>query len=264
MAEREEKIIKKGEKKEEKKPSLWQRMKKPLAAGLLGASLLFSSAKRVDAIYLLARPPPPYAAAEVEKDKLLKKGLEILNNYWYGDGTPESLEIAKKIFESIYKKTGNPVALDLNHVTDHYLAIEDRNYYQSKARLLNKLKSVEERLKSYPDDIRALDKKEETLEALFHAAHGLYFNKEEYRKYRNEKEIDLYYKDAIEYGKKLIEFEKEYLYKLLSNSKFNVYTSTGPIEIDDTERDDAIKHLKKYLVENENMYEELLKEKRKD
>ncbi|MEM4589927.1 MAG: hypothetical protein QXK21_01515 [Candidatus Micrarchaeia archaeon] len=265
MTEREEKIIKKGEKKEEKKPSLWQRMKKPLAAGLLGASLLFSPAKKADAIPILVRAPPPYVAAEVENDKLLKAGWKILQEYSDGKcSSEERLQIAKKIFESVYKRTGNPVALDLKDVTDYYLAVEDRTYHQTKTRLLNRLKSVEERLKSYPDDIRALDKKQETLKSLFEAAHGLYFDKEIYREYRKKDEIDLYYEDAIKYGKELIEFEKEYLESLLSNSKFNVYTSKGSLEIPNTERNDAIKHLKKDLKENENMYEELLKEKRKD
>ncbi|MEM3715312.1 MAG: hypothetical protein QW054_04975 [Candidatus Micrarchaeia archaeon] len=263
MAEREEKIIRKGEKKEIKKPSLWQRMKKPLAAGLLGASLLFSPAKKADAIYLLARPPPPYAANEVENDKLLKKGYEILVNYWYSDGTKESLQIAKKIFESVYKNTGNPVALDLNHVTYHYLAIEDKTYLQSKERLLDMLKSVEERLKSYPDDIRAIGKKQSTLKALFHAAHGLYFNKEEYRKYRINSDLDEYYEDAIKFGKELIEFEKEFLEKL-ANSDLFLYVSSGSMKISNQERNKIINHLKEDLIENKRMYDEISKEKRKD
>ncbi|MEM4589923.1 MAG: hypothetical protein QXK21_01505 [Candidatus Micrarchaeia archaeon] len=262
MTEREEKIIKKGEKKEEKKPSLWQRMKKPLAAGLLGASLLFSPAKKADAIYLRANPPP-YIASEVENDKLLKKGLKILDNYWYGDGTPASLEIAKKIFESVYKKTGNPAALILDYTTDHYLAIEKKTYRESKEILLKKLQAIEERLKIYTDDARSIIEKHITLKALFYAAHGLYFNKEGYREYRKEKEIDLYYEDAIKYGKELIEFEKE-LMTNIANSMLKEYTSKGFREISDSEKDNIKEYIKEDLKENERMYEEIQKEKRKD
>ncbi|MEM3370071.1 MAG: hypothetical protein QXF07_02810 [Candidatus Micrarchaeia archaeon] len=261
MTEREEKIIKKEEKKEEKKPSLWQRMKKPLAAGLLGASLLFSPAKKVGALPILARPPPEYAANE--EDKLLKKGYEILVNYWNRNGTIESLEIAKKIFDSVYKKTGNPVALDLENTTYHYMAVEKKTYQESKELLLKKLQAVEERLKIYPDDARSITEKHITLMALSHAAYGLYFNKEEYREYRKKDEIDLYYEDAIKYVKELIEFEKA-LMTDISNLVLKEYTSTELRQLSDTEKNGIINWTKRNFPQHEKMYEELVNEKRND
>ncbi|MEM4589930.1 MAG: hypothetical protein QXK21_01530 [Candidatus Micrarchaeia archaeon] len=79
MTEREEKIIKKGERKEEKKPSLWQRIKKPLAAGLLGASLLLHPVKKADAVGFESTLQPPLEATElIEKDMNLKKGWKLL------------------------------------------------------------------------------------------------------------------------------------------------------------------------------------------
>ncbi|MEM3370059.1 MAG: hypothetical protein QXE90_04400 [Candidatus Micrarchaeia archaeon] len=167
MAEREEKIIKKGEKKEEKKPSLWQRMKKPLAAGLLGASLLFSSAKRVDAVgFGHSMDPPTYIADVIEKDKDLRIGWKLLLTSYKKlteDGVNDKeyirilLQRAIEIFDKVYKERGDSLSLYLKLHGTYYLAVIEPNFESTEERCKAVLKLAEERLKKNPNDFDFID-----------------------------------------------------------------------------------------------------------
>ncbi|MEM4160337.1 MAG: hypothetical protein QXH18_03935 [Candidatus Micrarchaeia archaeon] len=163
MAEREEKIIKKGEKKEEKKPSLWQRMKKPLAAGLLGASLLFSPAKKADAVgFAEARDPPLYAAEVIEKDKDLKVGWKFLikayenaigKNNIGSELAIKYLDAATNIFKKAYEKTGSIDALYLQAYTIYAMGGPESTFEKTEERCKEALEIIEKRLKEEPNDL---------------------------------------------------------------------------------------------------------------
>ncbi|MEM3593050.1 MAG: hypothetical protein QXW80_00305 [Candidatus Micrarchaeia archaeon] len=168
MAEREEKKgIKKPEEKEQNKPSLWQRMKKPLAAGLLGASLLFSPAKKVDAVgFEHSMDPPTYIADIIEKDKDLRIGWKLLltsHKKLTEDRVKDKeyirkfLQRAIEIFDKVYKERGDSLSLYLKIHGTYYLAVIEPNFESTEERCKEVLKLAEERLKKNPNDFDFID-----------------------------------------------------------------------------------------------------------
>ncbi|MEM3771506.1 MAG: hypothetical protein QXW80_04260 [Candidatus Micrarchaeia archaeon] len=159
MAEREEKIIKKGENKEEKKPSLWQRMKKPLAAGLLGASLLLHPMKRVDAVgFAKTRQPPFYASEVIEKKYntgwklLLKVDKDQKGEINIDDSLGIKLtESAINYFKKKYEETKDPDALYLQLYGIYSLAMYHQTFEETEKTCLEAIKIIDERLKEKPD-----------------------------------------------------------------------------------------------------------------
>ncbi len=269
-------IKEKKNKIREQKPSVWQRMKKPLSAGLLTASLIFTPVKKADAIYLLARPPVDSVGKEMESDKLGKKAWKILLDYWYGDAGEEHLMVAQKIFDHLYEKTNNPIYFYAGTTTTHYSAVEKKTYIESRDLLLSALKRLESELKKYPGNVSYLSQKQLILKALFHAAYGCYFGLEEYRKWRSLSDLETYYNDAIKFGNDLINFEesfdkielKDYKLNPSEEKEQNNDSSNKKIPkisakpIDPKERDVILNYIAKDLNENKKMYEKLMNEKK--
>ncbi|MEM3814758.1 MAG: hypothetical protein QW054_00395 [Candidatus Micrarchaeia archaeon] len=266
MTEREEKIIKKPE---EKKPSLWQRMKKPLAAGLLGASLLLHPAKKADAVgFAFARDPPYYASEIIEKKyptgwKLLVKvdkhqGGEIDIDDSLGIKLNQS---AINYFKKKYEETKDPDALYLWVYSVYSLAGYEQTFEKTEERCMEAMKIIDERLKEEPYDFHFIDLKLTIYRNLAVAYYKGYIKDPRAVAWGHVdfSKIDFYKRKSIEYCNKYKEYLKE-VKKILDKIEiclfkdFNytqkIVEDTKKEYIKDSEKDDIkIQHILEELKE---------------
>ncbi|MEM3455184.1 MAG: hypothetical protein QXF07_01780 [Candidatus Micrarchaeia archaeon] len=142
----------------ESKPTLWQRMKKPLAAGLLGASLLFSPVKNADAVGFYARQPPYYAAKVIEKKYntgwklLVKVHKDKIGEINIDDSLGIKLnESAINYFKKKYEETKDIDALYLWVYSIYSLAAYHQTFEETEKTCLEAIKIIDERLKEKHD-----------------------------------------------------------------------------------------------------------------
>ncbi len=218
MAEKEEKKSEmKNQEQTNPKPSLWQRMKKPLAAGLLGASLLITPMKKAESVEFEHARPPPYLLADIfEKDKDLNAGWRLLM-LAYEDQTGKRkigtetgrlyLQKAIKIFEDVYAKTGRPEALFLQGDGIYSLANYAPTFEETEKLCLQVLELIEKRLKEQPNDFDFLDRKLMiylNLAEMYRDAYMLHPVLLKAR-YIDFDKLDTYKKKAREYAEKWLE-----------------------------------------------------------
>ncbi|MEM3369831.1 MAG: hypothetical protein QXE90_03195 [Candidatus Micrarchaeia archaeon] len=202
----------------ESKPTLWQRMKKPLAAGLLGASLLLHPVKNVDAVgFAKARDPPYYAAKVIEKKyntgwKLL---LKVAKEQRGENKIDDSLEIklnesAINYFKKKYEETKDIDALYLWVYSIYSLAAYHQTFEETEKTCLEAIKIIDERLKE-KHDFDFIDLKLMIYYNLADMYYGGHIKDPDYVSWGHVdfSKLDFYKQKSIEYCNKHNEYLKE-------------------------------------------------------
>ena len=233
MAEKKE--IRVEEKEGSKIEKAWNKIKKPLATGILAGGLLLSPVQKAESIgFGKPRGPPTYASEVIEKEykigwKFLiegrKKVQERGNSWVYYDA-------AINFFKNTYEKDKKPESLYLWAYSVYRRAANDPTFEETEKRVMEALELVEKRLKEVPNDFDFIDLKEAILRNLAEMYYDAYNHDPAYREDIDESKLDFYKQKSIEYSNKWLEFYKDiserwdkidkYLFKELNYTKDDV------------------------------------------
>jgi len=231
MAEKVEKG-KKEEVKESKIEKAWNKIKKPLATGILAGGLLISPVQKAESIaFDAARAPPYYASELIEKDKdinvrlgwmAVKKIKQIAEEKRPVDDQKPYFDMAVNYFKRAYEKNKTPENYYLYCHTLYQSIQFESTYEDTEQKELEVIKLIEERLKEQPNDIDFIDLKQiiyYNLAIMYYRA-AVNFNDvrgpaalDEKRAY-NPLKREFYKKKAREYIDKWLEFNKQIIENL--------------------------------------------------
>jgi len=219
--------VEKGNKevKETKVEKAWNKIKKPLATGILAAELLLSPVQKAESVGFDAERPSPFFASElIEKDKdlnvrlgwmAIKKIKQIEDEKRPVSEQKPYFDMAVNYFKRAYEKNKTPENFYL-YCHTLYQSIEFEPTYEStEEKELEVIKLIDERLKEQPD-MNFIDLKQMiyyNLAIMYYRA-AVNFNDvrgppslDEKRAYDPSKK-EFYKKKAIEYIKKWLEYNE--------------------------------------------------------
>jgi tetratricopeptide (TPR) repeat protein len=224
MAEKKEIRV---EKKEESKiKKAWNKIKKPLATGILAGGLLLSPVQKAESVgFDYARPPPYYASELIEKDKdinvrlgwmAIKKIKQIAEAKRPVSEQKPYFDMAVNYFKRAYEKNKTPENFYLYCHTLYQSIQLEPTYESTEEKELEVIKLIEERLKEQPNDMDFIDLKQiiyYNLAIMYYRA-AVNFNDVRGPPSLDEKEAynpskrEFYKKKAIEYIKNWLKYNK--------------------------------------------------------
>lgn len=226
---------KKEERKESKIKKAWDKIKKPLATGILAGGLLLSPVQKAESIgFRSPRGPPTYASEVIEKEYKIgwrfliegKKKVQERGNSWvYYDA-------AINYFKNAYEKDKKLESLYLWAYSVYSRAANDPTFEQTEKRVMEALELVGKRLKEVPNDFDFIDLKQIIFYNLAEMYYDAYNHLPDYYEDIDESKLDFYKQKSIEYCNKWLEFYNDiserwdkidkYLFKELSYTKEDV------------------------------------------
>jgi hypothetical protein len=144
----------------QQKPSVWQKVKKPLMTGVLAAGLLILPVKGNTLAISYAREVPIYAAELIEKE--YAEGWNLLLKGWTETDRPTRFnrQAAVKYFENTHKKDRKAESLYLWAFSVYASAMTERSFEGTEQTMLNAVKLINKRLKKQPNDFEFIDLKQ--------------------------------------------------------------------------------------------------------
>jgi len=251
--------VEKGNKevKETKVEKAWNKIKKPLATGILAGGLLVSPIQKAESIgFTSPRDPPIYASEVIEKNYkigwkfLLKAQDECKTKY----GKPWLYtDAAINYFKNAYEKDKKPESLYLWAYSVYDRANYEPTFEQTEKRVMEALELVEKRLKEVPNDFDFIDLKQIALFNLAELYYNAYNRYPAYREDIDESKLDFYKQKSIEYCNKWLKFYKDiserwdkidkYLFKELNYTKDNVESVKDNFKEGYAKREEKVKKM---------------------